>query len=79
MVAWSNLSLGPPGPRAKLTLQRLGQLAGLIRLLILLKFVLKATRHVYAYGPLGTAEQAYTAIKNVSVSSALLATRELCM
>lgn len=67
MVAWSNLSVGPPSPKTKLTLQRLGQLASILRLLILLKFLLKASRHVYAYGILGTAEQGYIALKNVSL------------
>lgn len=66
MVAWSNLPVGPPSPKAKLTLQRLGQLASILRLLILLKFLVKASRHVYAYGILGTAEQGYLALKNVS-------------
>lgn len=67
MVAWSNLSVGPPSPKTKLTLQRLGQLASILRLLILLKFLVKASRHVYAYGILGTAEQGYIALKNVSM------------
>lgn len=72
MVAWSNLSVGPPSPRTKLTLQRLGQLASLFRLLLLAKFLLKASRHVYAYGILGTAEQGYIALRNVSLFSLLL-------
>ncbi|EJT51306.1 sphinganine-1-phosphate aldolase [Trichosporon asahii var. asahii CBS 2479] len=71
MVAWSNLSVGPPSPKTKLTLQRLGQLASILRLLILLKFLVKASRHVYAYGILGTAEQGYIALKNFVVRLAL--------
>jgi len=47
-------------------LKRVGQVASLVRLLLLAKALVKLYRHVYAYGIIGTALQIHRAIKNVS-------------
>lgn len=46
-------------------IKRISQISSIIRLLLVLKLLLGAYRHVYAYGILGTGQQIYTAIKNV--------------
>lgn len=67
MPSWSQLATrAKPGPRAQVFAQRAAQIGTLVRLYLLLKFLLGASRHVYAYGISGTAVQFYTAVKNVS-------------
>lgn len=69
MAAWSQLQLQKlkPSPRALIVVKRIGQISSLIRLMLFLKLLLGAYRHVYAYGILGTGNQIYTGIKNVRV------------
>lgn len=67
MPNWSQLAYrAKPGPRAQVFVARAARIASLLRLYLLLKFLLGAYRHVYAYGITGTGKQFYTAIKNVS-------------
>jgi hypothetical protein len=69
MTAWSSLSVPKPSVRTQVVLQRVGQLASVFRLIVVLKALLGLYRHVYAYGIIGTGTQVYLAIKNVSTKT----------